>query len=94
MGTESSFLWLKWPEYESDHSASSSAEIKNAWKYASTPPLRLNGMCLGKERDDFTSPSPYCFLLAVNSNLFYSDQDGISSMFNVKVKVKLLPELN
>jgi len=29
---------IKWPGLEADHSPPSSAEVKNAWNYTSTPP--------------------------------------------------------
>jgi hypothetical protein len=29
---------VKWPGCEADHSAPSSAKVKNAWSYTSTPP--------------------------------------------------------
>jgi hypothetical protein len=29
---------------EADHSSPSSAEVKNAWSYTSTPPIRLHGV--------------------------------------------------
>jgi hypothetical protein len=32
---------------EADRSALSSPEVKNAWSYTSTPPIRLNGVMLG-----------------------------------------------
>lgn len=28
-------MWLKWPEHETYHSTSSSAEVKNEWSYTS-----------------------------------------------------------
>jgi hypothetical protein len=31
---------------EAGHSPTSSAEVKNAWIYTSTPPIRLHGMML------------------------------------------------
>jgi hypothetical protein len=31
---------------EADHSPPSSAEVKNAWSYTSTPPVRLHGVVL------------------------------------------------
>jgi hypothetical protein len=31
---------------EADHSPPSSAEVKNAWIYTSTPPIRLHGVVL------------------------------------------------
>jgi hypothetical protein len=35
-------LGIKWLGHEADHSPPSSAKIKNAWGYTSTPPIRLN----------------------------------------------------
>jgi len=37
MGTGGSFLGVKRPEHEADHSPPSSAEIKSPWSYTSTP---------------------------------------------------------
>jgi hypothetical protein len=39
-------LWVKVPGREADHSPPSSAEVKNAWSYIPTPPVRLNGVVL------------------------------------------------
>jgi hypothetical protein len=39
-------LEVKRPGREADHSLPSSAEVKNAWSYTSTPPIRLNGLLL------------------------------------------------
>jgi hypothetical protein len=39
-------LGLKRPVRESDHSLPSSAEVKNAWSYTSTLPIRLHGVML------------------------------------------------
>jgi hypothetical protein len=39
-------LGIKRPGREADHSPPSSAEVKNAWSYTSTPPIRLNGVVL------------------------------------------------
>jgi hypothetical protein len=36
-------LGVKWPGREADHSAPSSAEVKE-WSYTSTPPIRLHGV--------------------------------------------------
>jgi hypothetical protein len=38
-------LGVKRPGRETDHS--SSAEVKNAWSYPSTPPIRFHGVVLG-----------------------------------------------
>jgi hypothetical protein len=40
-------LEVKWPGHEAGHSPQSSAEVKNAWSYTSTPPVRLHGVVLG-----------------------------------------------
>jgi hypothetical protein len=56
-------LGVKWLEHESDHSPPSSAEVKNAWSYTSTPPYVFMAWCLVKHgiyikgmmlRDNFT----------------------------------------
>jgi hypothetical protein len=39
-------LGVKRPGHEADHSPPSSAEVKNAWSYTSTPPIRLHGVVL------------------------------------------------
>jgi hypothetical protein len=44
------YLEVKRPEFEADHSPLSSAEVKNAWSYISTPPIRLHGVVLGFEK--------------------------------------------
>jgi hypothetical protein len=50
MDTRGSFSWGKAAGREADHSPPSSAEAKNAWSYISTPPIRLHGVVLSKER--------------------------------------------
>jgi hypothetical protein len=37
-------LGVKWSGREADHSPPSSAEIKDAWNYTSTAPIRLHGV--------------------------------------------------
>jgi len=39
-------LGVKRPGREAHHSPPSSAEVKNAWNYTSTPPIRLHGVVL------------------------------------------------
>jgi hypothetical protein len=39
-------LGVQRPGREADHSPSSSAKVKNAWGYTSTPLIRLHGMVL------------------------------------------------
>jgi hypothetical protein len=46
MGSGVFSLGIKRPEHEADHSPVSSAEIKNAWSYTSTPPIRLHSVVL------------------------------------------------
>jgi hypothetical protein len=41
--------------HKADYSPPSSAEVKNAWSYASTPPYIFMACCLVKYRDNFTS---------------------------------------
>jgi hypothetical protein len=47
-------LGVKRPGHEAGHSAPSSAEVKNAWSYTSTPQYALMACCLVKHRDNFT----------------------------------------
>jgi hypothetical protein len=47
LGTRDSSLGIKLPGRETDHSSPSSAKVKNAWSYTSTPPVRLHGVMLG-----------------------------------------------
>jgi hypothetical protein len=42
--TTGSFPWGKAAGPKADHSLPSSAEVKNAWSYTSTPPIRLHGV--------------------------------------------------
>jgi hypothetical protein len=37
---------VKWPGRQADHSPPSSAEVKNAWSYTSTPPMSLHDVVL------------------------------------------------
>jgi hypothetical protein len=46
VGTKGSFPGVKRPGRAADHSHPSSAEVKNAWSYNSTPPVRLHGVVL------------------------------------------------
>jgi len=40
------FLVVKWPGYEANHLSPSSAKVKSAWSYTSTPQICLHGMVL------------------------------------------------
>jgi hypothetical protein len=46
MGNRAISLGLKRPGHEADHSPPSSADVKNAWSYTSTPSIRLHGVVL------------------------------------------------
>jgi hypothetical protein len=46
VGSRDSFPRVKRPGREADHSHPSSAEVKNAWSYTPTPPIRLHGVVL------------------------------------------------
>jgi hypothetical protein len=46
MGSRGCFLGVKRPGREADHSTPSSAEVNNAWSYASIPSIRLHGVML------------------------------------------------
>jgi hypothetical protein len=43
-------LAVKRPGCEADHSPPSTAKVKNAWSYTSTPPIHLHGVVLSKEQ--------------------------------------------
>jgi hypothetical protein len=43
-------LGVMQPGREANHSPPSSAEVKNAWSYTSTPAIRLHGMVLSKTK--------------------------------------------
>jgi hypothetical protein len=53
MGTRGSFLGIKWLGYETDHSPPSSAGVKNAWSYTSTPPYTFMAWCSVKAQGQF-----------------------------------------
>jgi hypothetical protein len=48
---------------EADHSPPSSAEVKNAWSYTSTPPIRLHGVVLSSAQGQLYLPLPLPTLL-------------------------------
>jgi hypothetical protein len=45
-------LRLKRPEREADYSPLSSAEVKNAWSYTTTPPIRVHILAINKTGDN------------------------------------------
>jgi hypothetical protein len=52
--SEALSLEIKRPEREADHTPPSSTEVKNAWSYTSTHPLRLHGVVFNYARDKST----------------------------------------
>jgi hypothetical protein len=46
MGTRALSLGIQRPGREADHTPTSSAEVKNAWSYTSTPPISLHDVVL------------------------------------------------
>jgi hypothetical protein len=56
-------LWVKQLGHEADHSPPSSAEVKNAWSYTSTPPIHLHEIVL--KSTGMTLPLPF------NKNIIY-----------------------
>jgi hypothetical protein len=53
IGTRGVFPRDKAAGREADHSPPSSAEVKNAWSYPSTPQYVFTAWCLVKHRDNF-----------------------------------------
>jgi hypothetical protein len=72
------FPGIKWPKREFDHSPPSSAEVKNEWSYASTPPVRLRGV----ERDNFSCT----FHFTVKEHLFLA-QTSRNSFLRIRLSV-------
>jgi hypothetical protein len=68
-------LGVKWPGREADHSPPSSAEVKNAWSYTSTPNTLSWRSVQLKHRDNFTLC--YVMLRSSVSELVYGNSNGI-----------------
>jgi hypothetical protein len=49
VGIRGSFSGVKRPRREADHSPPSGTEVKNAWGYIFTPPIRLHGVVLNEK---------------------------------------------
>jgi hypothetical protein len=49
IGTKGSSLGVKRPGREANHPHPSSTEVKNAWSYTSSPPVRLHSMVLSQK---------------------------------------------
>jgi hypothetical protein len=69
---------VKRPRREADHPPQSSAGIKNAWSYTSTPPYVIMEWCLVRHRDKFYIlpfliffPFIIFFLLNLSSSSFF-----------------------
>jgi hypothetical protein len=54
IGGRSYFPGVRRARREADNSPPSSAEVKNAWRYTSTPPICLHCVVLVKHKDNFT----------------------------------------
>jgi hypothetical protein len=70
-------LGVKRPGHETDHSPPSRADVKNAWSYTSTYPIRFHGVVLiseKKHRDSFTftSATIIVFVLCLCRPLIYT----------------------
>jgi hypothetical protein len=64
MGTRGSFPVGERPRREADHAPPSSVEVKNAWSYTSTPPIRvLMKWCLAIKSTGTTLPVPLLYQL-------------------------------
>jgi hypothetical protein len=61
---------VKRPEREADQSPSSSAEVKNAWIYTSTPQYVFMAWCLVKHRDNFTFTIQLLFIVVERGTSF------------------------
>jgi hypothetical protein len=46
MSAGGSYLRVKWPRREADHTPPSNTEVNNVWSYTSAPPIRLHGVVL------------------------------------------------
>jgi hypothetical protein len=63
-------LGVKQPGRAADHSPSSSAEVKNAWNYTSTPPINLHGAVFCQAQGQIylyiTVPRTFAILFLLN----------------------------
>jgi hypothetical protein len=80
MGTGVSFSGVKRPGCEADHSPPSSAEVKNAWSYTSTPQYVFMEWCLVKHRDNFTLP-----YITLDTITAYRNLVGVSLSLSLSV---------
>jgi len=82
--TENTHSGLKRLEPEAEHSAPSSAEVKNAWSYTSTPPIRFHGVLLnyGKAQGKIYFTLLYFTLLAFMSYINPKERTSDISRFD------------
>jgi hypothetical protein len=86
MGTRGSFVGVKWPGREADHSPHLVPRSKNAWSYTSTPPIRLHGvvLCLEKQRDNFIWLSIILVYMKPKSNVNDFLKDGPPLVYKIQ----------
>jgi len=78
-------LGLKRLVREANHSSLSSVEVKNAWSYTSTTPIRLHGLLLSEKkfRDYFTFTLPFTYFVARSQNLLgRTEENHENSMYS------------
>jgi hypothetical protein len=85
MGTGGPSLGVKRQGREVDHSLASSAEVKNGWSYASTPPSVFMAWCLVKHRDNLTFTF-WCRIVSLITNFNYN-LIGISICWTILLHV-------
>jgi hypothetical protein len=73
----------KRPGREADHSPPSSAEVKNAWSYTSTPPIRLNGVVLTLTQEVTILPLPRLDAVCPKQNGNYSKRFNLMTMKHI-----------
>jgi hypothetical protein len=83
MGTGALSPGIKRPGREADHSPPSSAEVKNAWSYISTPPIRLHDVVLNKSTGT-TLPLVFNFTFCVHGINKYNTMKSSGGANHVK----------
>jgi len=73
---------VKRPGHEANNSPSPSAEVKNAWSYAFTPPYVFMVCCLVKHRNNFTFTLPLTTnLCSISVSVFLELEFGMFSYY-------------